>query len=42
MMLNNKTKVKVYSPDEDTGFFDIVAGDLQEYRFSPKSVHIYP
>ena len=28
MMLYNKTKVKVRSPDGDIDFFDIVVGDL--------------
>ena len=30
MMLYKNTKVKVRSPDEDTNFFDIVVGVLQE------------
>ena len=30
IMLLNKTKEMVYSPDEDTDFFDIVAGVLPE------------
>ena len=29
MMLYRNTKVKVRSPDEDTDYFDIVAGVLQ-------------
>ena len=28
LMLYKKTKVKVYSPDKDADFFDIVAGVL--------------
>ena len=30
MMLYKNTKVKIRSPDEDTDFFDILAGVLQE------------
>ena len=30
MMLYKNTKVKVRSPDEDTHYFDIVVGVLQE------------
>ena len=29
MMLYKNTKVKVHSPDGDTNYFDIVAGELQ-------------
>ena len=35
MILNNSTKVKVYSPDGDTDFFDIVAGVLQGDTLAP-------
>ena len=39
MMLYNKLKVKVHSPDRDTDFFDIVTGVLQEDTLAPISVH---
>ena len=35
MMLYRKMKVKVYSPDEDTDYFDIVAGVLQGDTLAP-------
>ena len=35
MMLYRNTKVKVRSPDGDTDYFDIVAGELQEDTLAP-------
>ena len=35
MMLYRNTKIKVYSPDEDTDFFDIVDGVLQGDTLAP-------
>ena len=35
MMLYKNTKIKVHSPDEDTNYFDIVAGVLQQDTFVP-------
>ena len=35
MMLYKNTKVKVRSPDTDTGYFDIVADVLQGDTFAP-------
>ena len=35
MILNGNTKVKVYSPDGDTEYFDIVAGVLQGDTLAP-------
>ena len=35
MMLYKNTKVKVWSPDGDTDYFDIVAGVLQGDTFAP-------
>ena len=35
MMLYKNTKVKVHSPDADTGYFDIVAGVLQGDTLAP-------
>ena len=35
MMLHRNTKVKVRSPDEDTDYFDIVAGVLQQDTLAP-------
>ena len=35
MMLYRNTKVKVLSPDGDTGYFDIVAGVLQRDTLAP-------
>ena len=35
MMLYRNTKVKVYSPDGDTDYFDIVAGVLQGDSLAP-------
>ena len=35
MMLYRNTKVKVHSPDEDTDYFDIVAGVLQGDTLAP-------
>ena len=35
MMLYRNTKVKVRSLDEDTDYFDIVAGVLQEDTLAP-------
>ena len=35
MMLYRNTKVKVHSPDGDTGYFDIVAGGLQRDTLIP-------
>ena len=35
MILNRNTKVKVLSPDEDTNYFDIVAGVLQGDTLAP-------
>ena len=41
MMLYKNTKVKVYSPDGDTDYFDIVAGVLQGDTFAPYLFIIY-
>ena len=35
MILDRNTKVKVYSPDGDTDYFDIVAGVLQGDTLAP-------
>ena len=35
MMLYRNTNVKVYSPDWDTDYFDIVAGVLQGETLAP-------
>ena len=35
MILYRNTKVKVRSPDEDTKYFDLVAGVLQGYTLAP-------
>ena len=35
MKLYRNTNIKVLSPDEDTDFFDIVAGDLKGDSFAP-------
>ena len=35
LMLYRNTKVKVSSPDGDTDYFDIVAGELQGYTLAP-------
>ena len=35
MMLYRNTKLKIYSPDGDTDYFDIVAGVLQEDTLAP-------
>ena len=35
MMLYKNTRAMVRSPDDDTGFFDIVAGVLQGNTFVP-------
>ena len=35
MMLYKNTKVKVRSPDGDTGFFDIIIGVLQGDTLTP-------
>ena len=42
MMLNKNTKVKVRSPDGNTGFFDIVAGVLQRDTLAPSLSTICP
>ena len=42
MILYKNTKVKVRSPDEDTDFFDIVAGVLQGYTLAPYLFIICP
>ena len=42
MMLNENTKVKVRSPDEDTDFFDIVGVILQWDTLAPLYVHNLP
>ena len=41
MMLYKNTKVKVRSPDEDTDYFDIVAGVLQGDTLDPYLFIIY-
>ena len=41
MMLYRNTKVKVCSPDGDTGYFDIVAGVLQRDTLAPNLFIIY-
>ena len=35
MILNRNSKVKVPTPDGDTGYFDIVAGVLQGDNLAP-------
>ena len=42
MMLHKDTKIKVYSPDRDTDFFDIVAGLLQRGNISRIVVYNLP
>ena len=42
MMLNKNIKVKVRFPDEDTGYFDIVAGVLQGDTLAPYLFIIFP
>ena len=41
MMLYNNTKVKVCSPDGDTDYFDIVAGEMQGDTLAPYLFIIY-